>query len=101
MGARSGDKGGNANLGVWVRSAEAYDWLARYLTVDRFRQLLPETAPLPVHRYDLPNLLALNFVVVGLLGEGVASSLRMDTQAKSLGEWLRSRVVDIPTTLLT
>ncbi len=101
MGARSGDKGGNANLGVWVRSAEAYDWLAGFLTVERFQELLPETAPMAVHRYDLPNLWALNFVIVGLLGEGVASSLRMDTQAKSLGEWLRSRVVDIPTTLLT
>ena len=57
------------------------------------RQLIPEAADLEVRRYELPNLKALNFVVVGLLGEGVASSTRFDPQAKSLGEYLRSRVV--------
>jgi len=54
------------------------------LTVDRFRHLLPEAAAVAVDRYELPNLLALNFVVHGLLGEGVASSTRPDAQAKSL-----------------
>jgi hypothetical protein len=99
-GARSGDKGGNANLGVWARSDAAYAWLAGFLTVPRLKELLPETAPLPVHRYELPNLRAINFVVAGLLGEGVAASTRLDPQAKSLGEWLRARVVDIPAALL-
>jgi hypothetical protein len=99
-GARSGDKGGNANLGVWARSDAAYAWLAGFLTVPRLKELLPETAPLPVHRYELPNLRAINFVVAGLLGEGVAASTRLDPQAKSLGEWLRARVVDIPVDLL-
>ncbi len=55
-------------------------------------------AALEVRRYALPNLRALNFVIVGLLGEGVASSLRPDAQAKSLGEWLRARVVEMPET---
>src|SRR5579863_954324 len=68
-GARSGDKGGNANLGVWARSDAAYGWLAGFLTAGRLKELLPETAPLPVDRYELPNLRALNFVIVGLLGE--------------------------------
>ena len=67
---------------------------------DRFRTLLPEAAGLAVDRYDFANLLALNFVVVGLLGEGVASSTRPDPQAKGLGEYLRSRVVDIPVRLV-
>ena len=96
VGARSGDKGGDANVGVWVRRADAYPWLVRELTVDRLRELLPETADLAVERYELPNLRALNFVVRGLLGRGVAASTRFDPQAKALGEWLRSRVVDIP-----
>jgi hypothetical protein len=74
--------------------------LDRFLTADKIKELLPETAPLEVRRYELPNLLALNFVVVGLLGEGVASSTRQDAQAKSLGEWLRARVVDLPEELL-
>ena len=95
-GARSGDKGGNANLGVWARSDAAYAWLAGFLTVPRLKELLPETAPLPVERYELPNIRAVNFVIAGLLGEGVAASARLDPQAKSLGEWLRARVVDIP-----
>lgn len=99
-GARSGDKGGDANVGVWVRTDEAWQWLAHALTVDLFRQLLPETADLSVTRDVLPNLRALNFTVHGLLGEGVAAQARFDPQAKALGEWLRSRHVDIPEVLL-
>ncbi|MGW3013551.1 acyclic terpene utilization AtuA family protein [Streptomyces sp. NPDC001219] len=98
-GARSGDKGGSANVGVWARTDQAWRWLAHELTVDRFRQLLPETAGLPVDRHVLPNLRALNFVVDGLLGEGVAAQARFDPQAKAVGEWLRSRHMDIPEVL--
>ena len=100
VGARSGDKGGSANVGVWTRSDEAYEWLAGFLTTGELQRLLPETAPLTVTRYEFPNLRALNFVVDGLLGEGVASNARHDPQAKALGEWLRSRLVDIPEELL-
>lgn len=99
-GARSGDKGGNANIGVWTRSDEAYAWLLNELTTERLQELLPETAPLTVDRYELPNIRGLNFVIHGLLEEGVASSTRFDPQAKSLAEWLRSRHVDIPISLL-
>ncbi|MBO0874198.1 MAG: DUF1446 domain-containing protein [Pseudonocardia sp.] len=98
--ARSGDKGGNANVGVWTRDASSYAWVNEYLTVARLRELMPEAAELTIHRYELPNLNALNFVIVGLLGEGVAASTRPDPQAKGLGEYLRSRHVDIPVTLL-
>ena len=99
-GARSGDKGGDANLGVWVRDPAAYPWLAGELTVDRLRELLPEAKDLDIDRHLLPNLHAVNFVLHGLLGEGVAASTRFDPQAKSLGEWLRSRQVDVPESLL-
>ncbi|MFB0629369.1 acyclic terpene utilization AtuA family protein [Streptomyces sp. AB3(2024)] len=99
-GARSGDKGGDANIGVWVGSDAAWEWLRDTLTTDRLRTLLPETAPLPVTRHELPNLRALNFTVPGLLGAGVASGHRFDPQAKALGEWLRARHLDIPTHLL-
>ena len=98
--ARSGDKGGNANIGLWTKDARGYAWLRQYLTEDRLRQLIPEAEPLRVHRYEMANLHALNFVIVGLLGEGVASSSRPDPQAKGLGEYLRSRIVDMPTELL-
>ncbi|UXY28275.1 acyclic terpene utilization AtuA family protein [Streptomyces sp. HUAS TT20] len=99
-GARSGDKGGNANVGVWARSDEAWRWLAHELTVERFRELIPESRGLVVVRHLLPNLRALNFVVEGILGEGVAARHRFDPQAKALGEWLRSRHLDIPEVLL-
>ncbi|MFF0339046.1 acyclic terpene utilization AtuA family protein [Kribbella sp. NPDC004875] len=99
-GARSGDKGGDANVGVWVRDEKAYRWLSHTLTVELFTTLLPETRPLPVTRYLLPNLWAVNFVVEGLLGEGVAAQARFDPQAKAVGEWLRSRYVDVPEVLL-
>ncbi|MHB9851918.1 acyclic terpene utilization AtuA family protein [Streptomyces krungchingensis] len=99
-GARSGDKGGDANVGVWARTDDAWRWLAHELTADRFRELMPESAPLTVVRHVLPHLRALNFVVEGILGEGVASQARFDPQAKALGEWLRSRHLDIPESLL-
>ncbi|MFE7189373.1 acyclic terpene utilization AtuA family protein [Kitasatospora sp. NPDC057541] len=99
-GARSGDKGGDANLGVWARDEPGRRWLARTLNTDRLRELLPETAGLPITRHQLPNLRALNFTITGLLGEGVAAQHRFDPQAKALGEWLRSRHLDIPEALL-
>ncbi|WP_411151479.1 acyclic terpene utilization AtuA family protein [Streptomyces sp. A30] len=99
-GARSGDKGGNANVGVWARTEEAWRWLAHELTTGRFQQLIPESRELTVTRHTLPDLRALNFVVEGILGEGVAAQHRFDPQAKALGEWLRSRHLDIPEALL-
>lgn len=99
-GARSGDKGGDANVGVWAVDDDAWRWLAHELTVERFRELLPETAALTVVRHLLPNLRALNFTVHGLLGEGVAAQHRFDPQAKAVGEWLRSRHLPIPVSLL-
>ena len=100
LGSRSGDKGGNANLGVFARSIEAYAWMAQELTVERMRELLPEAAGLSIDRHELPNLWSLNFVIHGILQEGVAASTRQDGQAKSLGEWFRARHADIPVRLL-
>jgi hypothetical protein len=99
-GTRSGDKGGNANLGIFARSDEAWAWLDDFMSVDELRRLLPETSKLTIDRYRLPALRSLNFVIHGLLEEGVAASTRQDAQAKGLGEWLRSRVVAIPTSLV-
>jgi hypothetical protein len=95
FGARSGDKGGDANLGVWARTDEDYAWLAQTLSSARLKELLPELKELKVERYPLPRLRAVNFVVRGLLGEGVAASTRFDPQAKALGEWLRSVEVSV------
>jgi hypothetical protein len=98
--ARSGDKGGDANVGVWVRTDEEWRWLVHALTVEQLKALLPEAAELRVTRHVFPNLRALNFVVEGLLGQGVAAQARFDPQAKGLGEWMRARFVDVPEALL-
>jgi hypothetical protein len=101
IGSRSGDKGGNANLGVFARSDTAWAWLDALLTEEKLRELLPEVRGMPIDRHPLPAIRSINFVIHGLLEEGVAASTRQDGQAKSLGEWLRARVVDVPEALLS
>jgi hypothetical protein len=100
LGARSGDKGGQANIGLWADEDEVAAWLHHTFDLARFRQLLPEADAYEVTRHPLPNLRAVNFVVEGILGWGVASNLRLDTQAKGLGELLRSRPVPVPAALV-
>ena len=97
---RSGDKGGNANLGVWAKTPAAFAYLEDFLSVDHLKTLLKDLKDFEIERYELPNLLALNFYIKGLLGDGVAASLRSDPQAKTLGEYLRARIVDVPREIL-
>ena len=97
---RSGDKGGNANLGVWAKTPHAFVFLREFLSVERLKTLLKDMAGFEIERYELPNLLALNFYIKGLLGDGVAASLRSDPQAKTLGEYLRAKMIDVPKVLI-
>ena len=99
--ARSGDKGGNANLGVWGKTRESYAFLKEYLTADKLKELMPEARPYEVIRYDYPNLLGVNFYLLGFLEEGIAASNKVDGQAKSLGEYLRAKVIEVPKELLS
>ncbi|QYB00133.1 DUF1446 domain-containing protein (plasmid) [Rhodococcus sp. USK10] len=98
--ARSGDKGGKANVGVWTDTEDRWAWLWGHLTVEKFAELVPEAAGLRVRRHEFPNLRALNFVIDGFLGDGVASSTRPDAQAKGLGEYLRARYTPVPDALV-
>jgi hypothetical protein len=100
IGGRSGDKGGDANIGLWADTESVADWLCDSVGVDEFKEALPEAAPFAVSRYPLPNLRAVNFVVHGILGWGVASNLRLDTQAKGMAERLRSHPVVVPSHLV-
>ena len=93
---RSGDKGGNANLGVWAKTIEAYSFLNDFLSVDKLKELLPDMEAFEIEKYDLPNLFAINFYIKGVLGEGVAASFRNDPQAKTLGEYLRAKKIYVP-----
>jgi hypothetical protein len=100
VGGRSGDKGGDANVGLWADEDVVAEWLCGSFDVEQFTAALPEAAPYAVSRYPLPNLRAVNFVVHGILGWGVASNLRLDTQAKGMAERLRSHAVTVPSTLV-
>lgn len=97
---RSGDKGGNANLGVWAKTPEAYSFLKEFLTTERLKDLLKDLHDYGIERCELPNLLAVNFYIRGILGEGAAASLRLDPQAKTLGEYLRARLIDMPESIV-
>jgi len=98
---RSGDKGGNANLGVWAKTPAAFAFLREFLTNEKLRDLLKDLKDYDIERCELPNLLAVNFYIRGILGEGAAASLRLDPQAKTLGEYLRARIVEIPESLMS
>ena len=100
FGTRSGDKGGCANLGVWAKSQDAYSFLFEFLTVKKLKELMPDLDEFQIDRYELPNILSLNFYVHGILQDGVSSSTRMDGQAKSLGEYLRAKKINFPEQLL-
>ncbi|MCP9486862.1 MAG: hypothetical protein MSC30_13470 [Gaiellaceae bacterium MAG52_C11] len=100
VGARSGDKGGNATLGVWARTDEVFAWLERHLTCERLQELIPEAGGCEIRPWVLPNLRSLGFTLVGFLGKGVAANLRLDGQAKGLGEYLRAKHVDAPAALV-
>ena len=98
--ARSGDKGGNANLGIWGKTKEAYDFLHQFLTVDKLKEIMIDAAPFEIERYEFPNLFALNFYIKGFLEDGVAANTKIDGQAKTLGEYLRAKKVELPESLL-
>jgi len=93
---RSGDKGGNANLGVWAKTPEAFAFLKEFLTTEKLKELLRDMSGFEMERYEFANLLAINFYIKGVLGEGVAASMRSDPQAKTLGEYLRAKVIEMP-----
>ena len=99
FGARSGDKGGCANIGVWAKNENAFSFLNNYLTVEKIKELMPDISEFEIDRYELPNILSLNFYIHDILEDGVSSNTRKDGQAKSLGEYLRAKYADIPKSL--
>jgi len=96
FGTRSGDKGGCANLGVWAKDTSSFSYLYHFLTVEQLKKLLPDLECFEIERYELPNIFALNFYVKGILENGVSSNNRKDGQAKSLGEYLGTKLIDCP-----
>lgn len=99
---RSGDKGDNCNVGLFVRSAEEYRWLQSYLTCERFKILLgdewKDTSGL--ERCEFPQIMAVHFRLLDFLGGGGASSTRIDMLGKGVAEYVRSKVVDAPVKFL-
>ena len=99
-GTRSGDKGGCANLGVWAKNSKSFAFLIKYLSVDRLKELLPDLKDFDIDRYELANINSLNFYIHDILQDGVSSNNRKDGQAKSLGEYLRAKIIKVPTNIL-
>ncbi len=99
-GTRSGDKGGCANLGVWAKNSKSFAFLIRYLSVDKLKELLPDLKDFSIDRYELANINSLNFYIHDILQDGVSSNNRKDGQAKSLGEYLRAKEIQVPKNLL-
>lgn len=100
VGSRSGDKGGNATLGLWARSDATHHWLDQWFDEQAVARLVPDAADHELRFWALPNIRAVGVTIVGLLGLGVAANLRLDSQAKGLGESVRARLVDVPERLL-
>ena len=96
FGARSGDKGGCANIGVWAKTDLAFSFLYNFLSVEKLKELMPDLNKYSIDRYELPNINSLNFYIHGILEDGVSSNNRMDGQAKSLGEYLRAKTISVP-----
>jgi hypothetical protein len=96
FGARSGDKGGCANIGVWAKTDLSFSFLYNFLSVEKLKELMPDLNKFSIDRYELPNINSLNFYIHGILEDGVSSNNRMDGQAKSLGEYLRAKTISVP-----
>ena len=99
-GTRSGDKGGCANLGVWAKNANSFAFLHDFLTVKKLKELLPDLNQYKIERFELANINSLNFYIHDILQDGVSSNDKKDGQAKSLGEYLRAKKVNVPQSII-
>jgi len=86
--ARSGDKGGTSDITVVAFDAAGYDVVRHELSADRVREHFPDLPISAVDRYEIPQLLALKFVLHGALGRGVTQTLNLDAHGKSLSSCL-------------
>jgi hypothetical protein len=99
--ARSGDKGSNANVGLWVRHKDEWDWLRSLLSVETMKQLLAdEYNGKKIDRFELPNMYAVHFLLHDHLDRGVSCSSSYDFLGKNVAEYLRNRHVDVPNKFL-
>ena len=99
-GTRSGDKGGCANIGVWAKNSKSFAFLSKYLSEEKLKELLPDLKDFKIERFELSNINSLNFYIHGILEDGVSSNNRKDSQAKSLGEYLRAKIITVPKEIL-
>jgi hypothetical protein len=98
--ARSGDKGGDASLGVWCRDPAAWAWVRTYLTGERVSRLMSLRQDVVVETHEMPNLGGVLFVLKGYFGPSGSGNIALDPIGKGLGEFLRARLVDVPVELL-
>ncbi|MFL6262205.1 MAG: hypothetical protein ACJ76Y_21120 [Thermoanaerobaculia bacterium] len=94
--ARSGDKGDASNVGLIAQTPELYEVLRAQVTAERVKEHFREVCRGPVQRYELPNILALNFVLHDSLGGGGTESLKNDAQGKTHAQGLLQMEIDVP-----
>jgi len=102
--ARSGDKGANINIGIFVSGGtEEWDWLRSFLTTAQMKELMGADwrDDFWIERIEFTALKAVHFVIYGPLGRGVSSSSRLDSLGKAFAEYIRDRHVPIPVKFLT
>jgi len=98
--ARSGDKGDASNVGVIAGTPELYEVLREQVTAERVKEHFREVCRGPVQRYELPNILALNFILHDSLGGGGTESLKDDAQGKTHAQGLLQMEIDVPDELV-
>ena len=98
--ARSGDKGDTANIGVIARSEAIFQWMVEHLTPAFVKRYFDDVCEGEVERFELPNLLAVNFLLHRSLGGGGTLSLMLDAQGKTYSQFLLAATVEVPEELL-
>ncbi|KAF7305758.1 hypothetical protein HMN09_00729500 [Mycena chlorophos] len=95
--ARSGDKGSDANVGFFVEDRDQYKWMRKLLSVDKIIELLGDDYNgQAIDRFELPNILAVHFLLHDHLDRGVSCTSSVDFLGKNVAEYLRAKEVDIP-----
>ena len=100
--ARSGDKGSNLNVGLFVQNSEQWMWFRSFLSLAKFKELMGEDwrDEYWLERVEFGNIYAVHFVIYGILGRGVSGSIRLDSLGKAFADFFRDKVVDVPVKFL-
>ena len=93
---RSGDKGDNANIGIFARKPEYQPILDSEVTEEAVAQYFAHRIKGRVTRWRLPGINGFNFLLRQALGGGGMASLKADPLAKAFAQMLLDMPVKVP-----